>query len=430
MRKLPRTAEHGAHRTDPDYAPNVEIFDSLTHQDIHAGVQLLDPAALSAGKQAWQGSATGLAEAVEQAHNEIRAAIADGWRGSAAQQAADAVHQFEQSGQQLADVMSTVAQRLGQAGDAAEALRAAVVEPSSATPDLAAALLDPAQATSNTATQKATEHSRQDVVQAMDSIYTNAFIPSGSGIPAFPDETTGAAPQEPGSTSTPQQAMPVSAADSTMGMLTAQHISTPAPLAETPESTAAEETAPAAASETTPAAVSPAAGSLGSTAAATGGLDTTPAAPRVVAAAAEQPASGPAAITLDRAPRTASGTPVVAAATVAPSTVPGSGGNATAADEERKREERRKDSNSDAVSGIGAGAMGGMMGGALAAADTPRQSASSPQRAAQSDYEDDDDLHFVDDELTFLEPADEAGELIGAMDPTTPPVLGEWSEYE
>ncbi|MFE7799925.1 hypothetical protein [Nocardia sp. NPDC057440] len=429
MRKLPRTAEHGAHRTDPDYAPNVEIFDNLTHQDIHAGVQLLDPAALSAGKQAWQGSSTGLAEAVEQAHNEIRAAIADGWRGSAAQQAAAAVHEFEQSGQQLADVMSTVAQRLGQAGDAAEALRAAVVEPSSATPDLAAALLDPAQATSNTATQKATEHSRQDVVQAMDSIYTSAFISSGSGIPAFPDDTTDAAPQEPGSTSTPQQAMPAPAAGSTMGTLTAQQISTAAPLAGTPEPTAAEETTPAATTQTTPAAVSPAAGSLGSAAAATGGVDTTPAAPRVVAAAAEQPASGPAAITPDRAPRTASGTPVVAATAAAP-TVPGSGGNATAADDERKREERRKESNSDAVTGIGAGAMGGMMGGALAAADTPRQSAGSPQRAAQSDYEDDDDLHFVDDELTFLEPADEAGELIGAMDPTTPPVLGEWSEYE
>lgn len=83
MRELPTNAERGEHtRHDPDYAPNVEIFDNLTHRRIHAGVQLLDPAALSAGQQAWQGSATGVADAVSQAHTEIRALIADGWRGA------------------------------------------------------------------------------------------------------------------------------------------------------------------------------------------------------------------------------------------------------------------------------------------------------------------------------------------------------------
>src|SRR5258708_40272161 len=80
MRKMPRTYERGAHRTDPDYAPSVEIFDNLSHQEIHEGVQQLNPAVLSEGQQAWQGSATGLADAVEQAHTEIRSAIADGWR--------------------------------------------------------------------------------------------------------------------------------------------------------------------------------------------------------------------------------------------------------------------------------------------------------------------------------------------------------------
>jgi hypothetical protein len=110
-------------------------------------------------------------------------------------------------------------------------------------------------------------------------------------------------------------------------------------------------------------------------------------------------------------------------------TVPGVGGP-TADDEKRKRDERRQDSNGDAVTGVGAGAMGGLMGGALAATEAPRQGGSSlPARAAHPEDED-DSLHFVDDELTFLEPGDEAGELIGAMDPTTPPVLGEWSELE
>ncbi|WP_280495186.1 hypothetical protein [Nocardia farcinica] len=84
MRELPYQAHRAPHtRTDPAYAPRAEVFDSLEHDEIHRKVQLLDPAVLNAGGQAWQASATGLGEAVAQAHTEIRAAIADGWRGAA-----------------------------------------------------------------------------------------------------------------------------------------------------------------------------------------------------------------------------------------------------------------------------------------------------------------------------------------------------------
>ncbi|WP_156516423.1 WXG100 family type VII secretion target, partial [Nocardia arizonensis] len=192
MREMPVGAQRAPHtRTDPDYAPDVEVFDNLTHSRIHDGVQQLDPAALAAGQQVWQGSAHGLADAVAQAHTDIRGLIADGWRGGAADSAAEAVRAFERDGQQLADVMSTVAQRLGQASDAAESLRAAVGEPPSQQPDLDAALLDPGQATANSAAQKFAENARQDAVAAMDGIYTGAFIRSGAGVPAFTDITQG-----------------------------------------------------------------------------------------------------------------------------------------------------------------------------------------------------------------------------------------------
>ncbi|QIS15306.1 hypothetical protein [Nocardia arthritidis] len=109
----------------------------------------------------------------------------------------------------------------------------------------------------------------------------------------------------------------------------------------------------------------------------------------------------------------------------------------TSADEKRKRDERQRDSDSnsttDTVTGVGAGAVGGLMGGAFAASEAPPRSgpsvAATAARAARAEDED-DELHWIDDDLDYLEPADESTELIGALDPTTPPVLGEWTELE
>jgi uncharacterized protein YukE len=427
MRKMQHTGEKTPIRyVDPDYTRTVEIFDNLSHQQIHDGVQLMNPVVLAGGQQAWQGSSTGLATAVEQAHTEIRAAIADGWRGGAAQSAADAVREFERHGQQLADVMAAVGQRLGQAGDAAEALRGAVVAPSGATPDLADALLDPARATDNTATQKSAEGTRQDVVQAMDSIYTKAFIPTGSGIPAFPDAATGDTAQAPDTT--PAAQIPAATGlDTGTQTLTTPTVSASAPVTTTPPTTvepAAATTQPA----TTPTTVTP-----------TATADTTPTAAKPVVPMADSPAATtPAATTPtaapDRAARPGTGAPVVtaAAAPVIAPTVPGAG-NSTS-DDERKRDERKRDASGDAINGVGAGAVGGLMGGAMVAGDTPRSGLSTNAAAARAQARDeddyDDDYHFFDDDLTFLEPADDGGELIGDMDPTTPPVVGEWTELE
>lgn len=428
MREIPYQTERAPHtRVDPAYAPSVEVFDNLTHQEIHGKVQLLDPAVLNAGQQAWQTSATGLTESVAQAHNEIRSTIADGWRGGAAQTAADAVRDFEQRGQQLADVMAAVAQRLGQAGDAAETLRSAVGSPSGAEPDLAAALLDPNQATGNITTQKTTEHDRQDVVQAMDTIYADAFLRSGSGVPAFPDDApivpTGITPG--GSTPGTAQGIPASTVNNPGAQPVSTLAPTPAPIAEPVRETESEPER-SAATDTTPATVTPAsAGPLTAPSVA----DTTPAAAKPVTVAADALAAA-AASTTERAPRQGLSAPVSAASAALPgATLPGSG--TTAAEDERKREERRREANSEAVTGMGAGAVGGLMGGALAAADTTRHGSSVASKAAAARAEDEDDeLHWIDDDLTFLEPADETGELIGELDPTTPPVVGEWTELE
>ncbi|MGY4102310.1 PPE domain-containing protein [Nocardia sp. R16R-3T] len=432
MRKMPHTGQKTPVRyadpnyTDPNYAQTVEIFDNLSHQEIHDGVQLMNPVVLAAGRQAWQGSSTGLATAVEQAHSEIRAAMADGWRGAAADSAAAAVREFERHGQQLADVMAVVGQRLGQAGDAAEALRAAVVEPSSQTTDLAGALLDPTRATENTATQKSADGTRLDVVQAMDSIYTNAFLTTGSGVPAFPDAVTADAPR-PSDSAAAAQISTTPVLDTSTQTLT-----TPMVSATTPAPTTPHPTAEPAAATTQPAAAPTAVTPVGTVA------DTAPAATKTVVPMTDSPAATAAAAattsttTPVRSVRPGSATAVTTAAftsIVAP-TVPGT----STTDDERKRDERKRDASGDAINGVGAGAVGGLMGGAMVAGDSPRSGMSTSAAAARAQARDqdeyDDDYQFFDDDLTFLEPADDGGELIGDMDPTTPPVLGEWTELE
>ncbi|MEU1983304.1 hypothetical protein [Nocardia sp. NPDC019395] len=421
MRDLPRTGIRGAHnRVDPDYAPTVEVFDNLTHEQIHAGVSLLNPSVLQTGGQLWQGAASGLNDAVTQAHTEIRGAIADGWRGTAAGLAAAAVRDFEIAGRQLADVLAAVAGRLGQAGDAAETLRAGIAEPSGTEPDLGAALLDPHAATGNIAAQRAVDDERADAVRVMESVYTGAFIPTGSQIPAFPDlpDPQSGHPGASDSPTTPGVTVPGS------DKPVEQTVSFPAP---NPVASPEGQQSPAGVAEDDP---SRSGGPV------PGGVPG-PSAPGVPV-----PADQPQATTT-------AGTELPGPAPTAPAAVPSGGGTpvapaaapgvpvfsapvrpaASTTDDDRKREEQQRGSSGEAITGMGAGAIGGMMGGAMAA-DTVRSGPPvAPARVDRTD-DDGDELHFADEDLTFLEPADAGGQLIGALDPTTPPVLGEWTEAE
>lgn len=434
MREMPRAGERATHRrTDPAYAPNVEVFDNLTHEEIHAKVQLLDPAVLAGGQQAWSDAAAHLADAVFQAHTEIRAAIADGWRGSAAKSADAVVRVFEQSGQDLADVFAVVSQRLGQASDAAEALRAAVTEPPAGAPDLGAALLDPSRATSNVEGQKASEHARQDVVRAMNDIYAGVLVRTGTDVPAFPDESDRPAAPAPTATPTSKIVGTTEVASDPQHTSSGTHAPKPIHAVEQSVSAPPADRAPAAQTPSTSAA---AAAPTTATAVADG--TPAPSAPTITPAAGALPTVAAASV-LRTAPTAGAPGPATAPASVTsePVTVPAvpGAGSQLPPEEQRKRDERRKndDSSDAAVTGLGAGAVGGLMGGAVAAADTPRSGSSVAANAASArlaPIDDEDDEFDLDDLPTFLEPSDDGGELIGSLDPTTPPVLGEWTEYE
>ncbi|WP_327149913.1 PPE domain-containing protein [Nocardia sp. NBC_01329] len=421
MRELPRAGARGVHyRVDPEYAPTVEVFDNLTHQQIHAGVAALNPSVLQTGGQAWQGAATGLTDAVAQAHTEIRGAIADGWRGSAAGLAMAAVRDFEAAGRHLADVLATVGQRLGRAGDAAETLRAAVSEPAGAEPDLAAALLDPHAATGNIAVQRQADDDRAEVVRVMDSVYTGAFIPTGAQVPAFPE-----LPDSVLGSEVPSTTVAAATVDSGPESAVGQRPSSAPAVATTAVDGKPEVSRPGAADPIEPArrvvAFAPVASGTPVTAPDGVPAETTTAAtaqPVGAHAAASAPAPAGAG-TASTTAASAAGVPLFAAP------VRPAGSNA---DQERSRDEQQRQSGGEAVTGMGAGAIGGMMGGAMAA-DSVRSSAPVAPRTERTDAAE-DDLHFSDEDLTYLEPGEPAGQLIGALEPTTPPVLGEWTEAE
>ncbi|WP_131816774.1 WXG100 family type VII secretion target [Nocardia salmonicida] len=428
-------------RTDVDYVSVVEVFDNLSHGEIHSAVRQLDPAALAGAAETFLTAATGLGDGVEIAHGEIRAAIADGWRGAAAQQASDAVRDFEQAGRRIADVLTAVGVRLSQAGDAAESIRTAIAEPAGAQPDPAAALLDSEQAATNATLTREAENARLDAVQAMETIYAGAFLPTGSGVPAFTGITT--------DTGTTASGVAPSGAVPSAGI----------PQAATP-GVVASSTAPATIAATVPAGSAPVVSSAGTTSTSNGVLSTNG---NATAPAGSTPGTTPATTTATTTPAavTGPGRPVTdsakkastAPASITPATSSAFPGKVSAVSRPRPAADTATASatgqvadasagsdgrqeptvtGGEAAAGMGAGAVGGMMGGAIAAADQARPSGGPRPAQPVDEPEDEDDefLRFLEEEPTYLEPADEVNALIGKLDPTSPAVLGEWTERE
>ncbi|MQY28658.1 PPE domain-containing protein [Nocardia aurantia] len=408
-------------RTDPDYAPTVEVFENLAYEDIRHGVAQLDPSVLTAGRQAWQGAAAAVAEAVEQAHAEIRGAAAEGWRGRAANTAAEAVRAFEDLGRHLSDVLAEVGHRLGAANDAAETLRSAVSQPPPVRPDLEGALLDPRRAVTNVAGQKAAEDVRQEAVRVMNTVYVGVFLPTGNGVPAFDD--TGLYP------------VPAAAAPSETG--SGADGSASSSIAATPAAVPASAPAPAPAERHRTENTSP-----------EGDLRTAEghAAPGPGPASGAGPSTAPAAVVPD--PTVAPGarhTEPIAAQSVrldtgtTPPPAPAAGAAAPirtrTSDTQRDREKRDRRGESGpantvaGVDGAAAGIIGGLAGGVYGSGDLVRP-AGGAAAIRPLPYEEEDEDEFYDDDLTFLEPPDPGTELVGEFDPTTPAVLGEWSGDE
>lgn len=427
-------------RTDVDYVSVVEVFDNLSHSEIHSAVRQLDPAVLAGAAETFLTAATGLGDGVEIAHGEIRAAIADGWRGAAAQQASDAVRDFEQAGRRIADVLTAVGVRLSQAGDAAESIRTAIAEPAGVQPDPAAALLDSEQAATNATITREAENARLDAVRAMETIYAGAFLPTGSGVPAFTGITTDTGTTAAGvapSGAVPSAGIPQAATSGVVTSTTAPAtIAATVPVGSSPVVNSAGTTSTSnGVLSTNGNATAPAGSAPGTTPVTT--TSTTPAAVagpvRPVTDSAGKASAAPASIT----PATSSAFPGKVSAGSRPrpaadTATASATGQVTDASAGSDGRQEPTVTGGEAAAGMGAGAVGGMMGGAIAAADQARPSGGPRPAQPVDEPEDEDDefLRFLEEEPTYLEPADEVNALIGKLDPTSPAVLGEWTERE
>jgi hypothetical protein len=301
--------------------------------------------------------------------------------------------------------------------------------------------------------QKSAENVRLDVVRVMNSVYAGVFIPTGNNVPGFP--VGGMYPQ-----SSPQVSGPGSGITAPGGgsadVVTPGRIPAAGPHATTAQPDSVHQTV-----QPTPA--KPTVDRTDGAVPVAPAAVTAPAAPAVpsapVHAASAQVAPAAADAVVPQADRPAPAAPVAAPAAgpvVAPAVTRPSGAStkpqstdtkpqstdtkSQSADGDRKREDKNQQGGDqtapggDASAGMSGGIVGGLAGGAIAfGGDTARPPSSIPRPPKRSpgDEDYDEDEYYPDfDEPTFLEPAEPDTELVGHLEPTTPPVVGEWADDE
>ena len=107
---------------DPDYAPDAEFFDGMSHQAIYDNTQKMKPASLAATADSWHATRVALDGMLLGFRLKMGSLIGQGWEGEAAKAGEGAVDAFIVSGQSASTVMGSVVSRLNQASSAAEAV--------------------------------------------------------------------------------------------------------------------------------------------------------------------------------------------------------------------------------------------------------------------------------------------------------------------
>ncbi|WP_280369122.1 hypothetical protein [Nocardia wallacei] len=197
-------------RNDPDYISAMEHFESLTHEQIHAGTQRIGAGEILQASLVWLEAAGTLTTSMPLTRNEVdRAMNGAGWQGAAADAADACTRGLAESVEELAAIMGEVGARLGALAAAAEAVKLAVVPPGNSGPIGAIArVLEAAHVLD---AQLAQEALRQEALLAMNMIYKPAYTAAGTAVPALPDSPAlpgGAPDSSPTKPSAPQPLPP------------------------------------------------------------------------------------------------------------------------------------------------------------------------------------------------------------------------------
>lgn len=192
-----RQAQQGAEReqqrisqggVDPDYIERLEHFPGMSHEEIYAHAQAMNPGAIRAQAAVWVDIADNLSGAVAGLHTTVQSALAEGMRGHIADAAVRAARDFVQWATDITEITHSTGHRMLAASYGAEAVRRTVPPPSaddsnpSAT-EIATIVGDPPGDAHSRETAR--EELHQVAIAAMEANYIPTYPPAGSGVPAF-----------------------------------------------------------------------------------------------------------------------------------------------------------------------------------------------------------------------------------------------------
>ncbi|GAB4587707.1 hypothetical protein [Nocardia sp. IFM 10818] len=177
---------------DPDYVQRLEHFGGLSHEQIYAAVQAMNPGDMHTAAETWVDIADNLCGDIHGLIITVQGALADGLAGRIADAADIAARQFAGQAMDVAEILHSTGHRMAAAAYGAEALRKTVPPPpvplqgdqSDPTATYLALILGAAPGDAHSF-EAAREEQYRLALAALEANYIPIYPPAGSGVPAF-----------------------------------------------------------------------------------------------------------------------------------------------------------------------------------------------------------------------------------------------------
>lgn len=186
---------------DPAYITRMELFEGLSHEEIHAKVEDMLPGVMHAAADNYQSIANSLGGALFGSLMSIQRELSDGMEGEFAAAANQASRTFFDQATDVQEVINSVAMRIHAAAYGAEVVKKSVPPPPTqgpapgGNPAVATEVVDPAKIAEAvvSATDPAAaaafdtykEGQRLVAVEVMNMAYKPTYQPAGEGVPTF-----------------------------------------------------------------------------------------------------------------------------------------------------------------------------------------------------------------------------------------------------
>ncbi|MGI5216325.1 hypothetical protein [Nocardia sp. CA-290969] len=185
---------------DPAYITRMELFEGLSHEEIHAKVSEMLPGVMHAVAENYQSIADSLGGALLGHLLSIQRELSDGMAGEFADAANQASRTFFDQATDVQEVINAVGMRIHAAAYGAEVVKKSVPPPPTQAPGggnpaVTTGVVDPAKVAETVvaATDPAAaaafaaykEDQRLVAVEVMNMAYKPTYQPAGEGVPAF-----------------------------------------------------------------------------------------------------------------------------------------------------------------------------------------------------------------------------------------------------